>query len=98
MWHTHAPTFNKCKKKKKKKKKTLHMLTHGAMPRCGLTSLMGYIDDKFCDIRERNVTIRSEIGTTNIRSLGFRDTRECVTLWRLILWSSWLYVYMLTNL
>ena len=29
--------------------------------------------------------IRSEIGVTNIRSLGFWDTRECVTLWRLIL-------------
>jgi hypothetical protein len=23
----------------------------------------------------------------NIRSLGFQDIRECVTLWRLILWS-----------
>jgi hypothetical protein len=38
------------------------------------------------DIRERNVTIRSEILTTNICSLGFRDIRECVTLWGLILW------------
>ena len=45
------------------------------------------IDDKFCDIKERNVTIRSENQTTNIYSLGFWDIRECVTLWRLILWS-----------
>ena len=36
-------------------------------------------------IRERNVTIRSEIWTMNIRSLGFRDIREWVILWRLIL-------------
>ena len=39
---------------------------------------------KFCDIREKNVTIRSEIWTTNIHSLEFRDSRECVTLWRFI--------------
>jgi hypothetical protein len=63
MWRTHAPTFNKWlkKKKKKKKKKTLHMLTHGAMRGCGLTSLVVWINDKLRDIRERNVTIRSEI-------------------------------------
>ena len=36
-------------------------------------------------IRERNVTIRSEIWTTNIRSLGFWDIREWVILWGLIL-------------
>ena len=29
--------------------------------------------------------IRSEILTMNIRSLGFQDIRECVTLWGLIL-------------
>ena len=28
-------------------------------------------------MRERNVTIRSKIWTTNIRSLGFQDTKEC---------------------
>ena len=84
MWRTHAPTLNKWQQKKKKKKKTLHMLTHGAMQGCGLTSLVVCINDKFRDIRERNVTIRSEIWTTNICSLGFRDIRECVTLWRLI--------------
>ena len=54
MWRTHAPTF-------KKKKKTLHMLTHGAMLGCGLTSCVVCINDNFFDIRERNVTIRSEI-------------------------------------
>jgi hypothetical protein len=35
----------------------------------------------------RNVTIRSEIEIVNIRSLGFRDVKEGVTLRRLILWS-----------
>ena len=61
------------------------MLTHGAMWGCELTSLVVCINDKFCDIRERNVTIRNEIWTTNICSLGFPDIRRCVTLWRLIL-------------
>ena len=82
MWWRHAPTLSKWHKKK-----TLHMLTHGVMWGCGLTSLMGCITNKFCDIRERNVTIRSEVWTTKIRSLGFQDIRECVTLWRLILLS-----------
>jgi hypothetical protein len=81
MWLTHAPTFGKWWKKKV----TLHMLTHGTMRGCGLTSLVVCINDRFRDIRERNVTIRSEIWTTNICSLGFWDIRECVTLWRLIL-------------
>jgi hypothetical protein len=82
MWQTHTPTFNKCKKKKKV---TLHMSTHGAMWGSGLTSLVVCVNEKFRDIRERNVAIRSEIWITNIHSLGFRDTRECVTLWGLIL-------------
>ena len=76
MWHMHAPTFNKWNKKKKKKKKktvTLYILTHGAMQGCGLTSLAVCTNDKICDIRERNVTRRSEIRTTNIRSLGFQE-------------------------
>ena len=64
---------------------TLHMLTHSAMRGSGLTSWMVCMNDKFCDIRERNVTIKSEILTTNIRSLQFWNIRECVTLWRLIL-------------
>ena len=38
------------------------------------------INDNFCGMRESNVTIRSEIWTTHIRSLGFQDIRECVTL------------------
>jgi hypothetical protein len=60
----HVPTFNKWykkKKKKKKKKKTLHILTHGVIRGYGLTSLVVCIKDKLLDIRERNVTIRSEI-------------------------------------
>jgi hypothetical protein len=61
------------------------MLTHGAMRGCRLTSLVVCINDKFHDIRERNVTIRSEIWTTNIRSLRFWDIRECETLWGLVL-------------
>ena len=84
MWRTHAPTFNKWQKTKKKKK-TLHMLTHDTMRGCGLTSWVICINDKFCDIREKNVRIRSEIWTTNTRSPGFQDIRECITLWGLIL-------------
>ena len=65
MWHMHAPTFNKWHKKKKNKNKnkkvTLHILTHGAMRGCGLTSLVVCIKDKRRDIRERNVRISSEI-------------------------------------
>ena len=37
---------------------TLHIDT---MQRCELTSFMAYINDKIHDIRERNVTTRSEI-------------------------------------
>jgi hypothetical protein len=87
MWRTHTPTFNKWHKKKmknKNKKVTLYMLTHGAMWGCGWTSLVVCVNDEFCDIRERNVTIRSEIWTKNICSLVFQDIRECVTLWGLI--------------
>ena len=40
---------------------------------------------KIRDIREWNVTIGSEIWTTNILSLGFCDIREWVISWRLIL-------------
>ena len=64
MWNMHAPTFNKWHKKKKKnqnKKVTLHVSTHGAMRGCGLTSLVVCTNDKICDIRERNVIIRTEI-------------------------------------
>ena len=97
MWHVHAPTFNKWHHKKKEKV-TLHILTHGAMRGCGLTSLVAYVYDKICDVRERNVTIRSEIWTTNLRSLGFQNIREWVILWRLILRSlgcTYMYEYML---
>jgi hypothetical protein len=37
------------------------MLTRGAMGGCGLTSWVVCINDKLCGMRERNVTIRSEI-------------------------------------
>ena len=60
MWHMHAPTFDKWQKKKKKKV-TLHIFTHAAMRGCGLTSLVVCINEEVCDIRERNVTMRSEI-------------------------------------
>ena len=60
---------------------------HGTMRGCGLTSCVVCINDKFCDIRERNVTIRSEIWTMNILFLGFREIREYVTLLGLILQS-----------
>ena len=91
MWRTHAPTFNKWHKKKRDNKNnmkvTLHMLTHGAMRGYGLTSWVVCINNKLCDTWEGNVTTKSEIWTMNIRSLGFRDVRGCVTLWRLILQS-----------
>jgi hypothetical protein len=51
--------FNKWQKKKKKK--TLHILTHGAMRGCGLTFVVVCSIGKTLDVRERNVTIRSEI-------------------------------------
>jgi hypothetical protein len=60
MWHMHAPTFNKWHKEEEEEV-IFHVLTHGAMRRCGLTALVVCINDKVCDIRERNVTIRSEI-------------------------------------
>jgi hypothetical protein len=65
------------------------MLTHGTMRGCGLSSwALVCVHDKFHDLRERNVTRRSEVWTTNIHSLGFQDIRDCVTLWRLILRSA----------
>ena len=57
--------------------------THGhmkAMRGCGLTSLVACNNAKIRDIRERKVTIRSDIRTTNIRSLGFWEIREWVIL------------------
>jgi hypothetical protein len=61
--YMHAPTCNKChqKKNEKNEKVTLHMLTHGAMRGCGLTSSVVCIYEKIHDIRETNMTIRSEI-------------------------------------
>ena len=70
---------------KEEEEDTPHVDTWRNVRGCGLTSLVVCINDKFHDIRERNVTIRSEIWTTNIRSLGFRDIRECVALRGLIL-------------
>jgi hypothetical protein len=83
--HQHSTSGIRWRRTIRMKKVTLHMLTHGAMRRSRLTSWMVCINDKFHDIRKTNVTIRSEIWTTNIRSLGFWDIRECVTLWELIL-------------
>ena len=61
----HAPTIKKWhrkkKNKKKKKKVTLHILTHGHNARVWADTWMVCINDKSCDIRERNVTTRSEI-------------------------------------
>ena len=62
MWWTHAQTFNKWHHKNKKNKKAaLYMLTHDAMRGCEFISLVVCINDKFHDIREINVTIRSDI-------------------------------------
>ena len=84
--HEHSTSGIK-RKENENKKVTLHILTHGAMRGCMLTSWVVCINDKLHDIRERNVKIRSEIWTINIRSLGFQDIREWVTLWGLILGS-----------
>ena len=81
-WHMHAPTFNKWHKKKKK---TLHILTHDAMWGRALTSLEVCINVIIRDTRERNETIRNEIWTTDIHSLGFQGIREWVIVWKLIL-------------
>ena len=59
-----------------------------AMRGCGLTSLVVCINDGSRDIREKNVTIRSEMYTMNIRSVRCQDIREWVILWKLILRSS----------
>ena len=63
IWHTYAPTFNKRHKKKKKKKVSLHRLTHGVM-RVWVELFGGLVctndPKKICDIRKRNVTIRSQ--------------------------------------
>ena len=95
-----TPTFNKWHKKKNNnnnKKGTLHILTF----------LVVCINEKNYDIRERNVTIRSDIWTTNIRSLGFRDIREWMISWRLVLrslrcigdtrinMSNWIFIHFL---
>ena len=63
MCHMHAPTFDKWHKNENKNKKnvTLHILTHNSMRGRGSTSLVVCINEKNHDIRERNVTIRSEI-------------------------------------
>ena len=80
--------FNKWyKKEKKNKKKTLCILTCGTKEGCRLTSLVVCINVKPHDIRERNVTTRSEIWSKNICSLRFQDIREWVTLRELILQS-----------
>jgi hypothetical protein len=66
--HQHSTSENK----NKNKKVTLHMLTHDSMRGYGSTSLVVCINDKFCDIRERTVTTRSEIWTTHIVPQGVR--------------------------
>ena len=61
--------FNKWKKKKKKKT-TLHILTLSTMQGVGWL-LWWFALWQNRDLSERNVTIRSEIWTMNICSLGF---------------------------
>jgi hypothetical protein len=62
MWGTHAPTFNKWHKEEEEEEEdgTAHVGTWRNV-RVGLTSLVACINDKFRDIRERNVIMRSEI-------------------------------------
>jgi hypothetical protein len=47
--------------RRKISKKKLHILTHGTMQGCELTSFRVCINGTTCDTRERNVTVRSEI-------------------------------------
>ena len=49
--------------------------------------LVVYFNVETCDMWEINVTMRSETKIKNIRSLGFQDIREGVTLRRLVLQS-----------
>ena len=51
-------------------------MTRGIMQGCGWNFLVVCINGKIHDTRERNVTMRSDIWTKNIRSLGFWDIRE----------------------
>ena len=68
------------------------ILTTWCVQACGLISSTAYFIVKSHDIWEGNVTIWSEIQTKHNRSLGFWDIREGVTLRRLILWRSSVFV------
>ena len=73
------------------KKVTLHILTHGAIRGYGLTSSVVCINDKILDIGESNAKVRSDVWT--IHSLGFRDIREWVILWRVDITEFKVYLY-----
>jgi hypothetical protein len=42
----HQHSTSGIRRRKKKKKVPLHMLAHGAMQGCGLTSLVGWFNEK----------------------------------------------------
>ena len=86
MWHMQAPTFTSGRRRRGRIRRWRSTYWH--MAQCeGVGWLLSWfaLMTKTCDIGERNVTIRSEFWTTNIRSLWFQDTREWVILWRFIL-------------
>ena len=87
MWHMLAPTFNKWHKKKRGIKIRRWHSPYRHMVQCKVVGWLLWwfaLVTKNCGIRERNMTIRSEIWTTNILSLGFRVIREWVLIWMLI--------------
>ena len=83
--HQHSTCGIK-RRRRKKKCETPHINTW-RNARLWVDFFDGLQYDKSYDIRKRNMITKSEIWTTNIRTLGFHDIREWVILRELILWS-----------
>ena len=74
-----APTFNKWHKEKEKEKKNkkvaLHILTHGAMRGCGLTSWVVCTNDKNSWYKEEKSDNKSDIMWVDITEFRvYKDT------------------------
>ena len=61
------------------------MMSTCCMRGYGLDPLLVYFNVQTHDIWERNMSIRREMQIEHIRSLGFQDIREGVTLRRVML-------------
>ena len=82
MWSTPLGIHGQCDIRRRKRIIRIRKWHYnGAMQGCRLTSLVACINDEFRDIRERKMTIKNEIWTTHICSLGIQDFREWVALW-----------------